>query len=157
MAGLTASEASSETWGNRVGKIATTMAAVLYNFTKWSFEIGSGRGIFIITVDEATAFPDVARYTAQGYIEYTSRVVSGGNERVTSERPLPSRVLFKGQRTKCVTERGPPRASRKRARSGREGEQLNQAGGSRSSGRARMSWNTRAPAAASAPASVCAA
>ena len=93
-------EASTETWGNRVGKIATTMAAVLYNFTKWSFELGSGRGIFIITVDEAAEFPDVARYTAQGYIEYTSRVVSGGNERVTSERPSPGRVLFKGQRTK---------------------------------------------------------
>ena len=93
-------EASSETWGNRVGKIATTMAAVLYNFTKWSFELGSGRGIFTITVDEAAEFPDVARYTAQGYIEYTSRVVSGGNERVTSERPSPARILFKGQRTK---------------------------------------------------------
>jgi hypothetical protein len=93
-------EASSETWGNRVGKIATTMAAVLYNFTKWSFELGSQRGIFTITVDEATEFPDVARYTAQGYIEYTSRVVSGGQERVTSERPLPSRVIYRGQRVK---------------------------------------------------------
>lgn len=93
-------DASSETWGNRVGKIATTMAAVLYNFTKWSFELGHERGTFTITVDEAAEFPDVARYTAQGYIEYASRVVSGGNERVTSQRPLPSRVLFKGQRVK---------------------------------------------------------
>ena len=93
-------EASSETWGNRVGKIAVTMAAVLYNFTKWSFELGSERGLFTITVDEAAEFPDVARYTAQGYIEYTSRIVSGGNERVTSERPSPGRIVFKGQRTK---------------------------------------------------------
>ena len=93
-------EASSETWGNRVGKIAVTMAAVLYNFTKWSFEIGTERGVFTINVDEASEFPDVARYTAQGYIEYTSRTVSGGNERVTSERPSPARVVFRGQRTK---------------------------------------------------------
>lgn len=64
-------EASSETWGNRVGKIATTMSAVLYNFTKWTFELGEQRGFFTITVDEAAEFPDVARYTAQGYIEYT--------------------------------------------------------------------------------------
>jgi len=93
-------EASSETWGNRVGKIATTMATVLYNFTKWSFEMGGERGFFSITVDEATDFPDVARYTAQGYIEYTSRAVAGGNVRVTSERPIPSRVIYRGQRTK---------------------------------------------------------
>lgn len=93
-------EASTETWGNRVGKIATTMATVLWNFTKWSFEMGSERGVFTITVDEALDFPDVARYTAQGYIEYTSRVVAGGSVRVTSERPTPSRVIFHGQRSK---------------------------------------------------------
>ena len=92
-------EASSETWGNRVGKIATTMATVLYNFTKWSFEMGE-HGRFSITVDEATDFPDVARYTAQGYIEYTSKAVAGGNVRVTSDRPLPSRVVYRGQRAK---------------------------------------------------------
>jgi len=93
-------EASSETWGNRVGKIATTMATVLYNFTKWSFEMSGERGRFTITVDEAADFPDVARYTAQGYIEYTSKTVAGGNVRVTSDRPIPSRVVYRGQRTK---------------------------------------------------------
>jgi hypothetical protein len=76
------------------------MAAVLYNFTKWSFEIGAERGVFTINVDEAAELPDVARYTAQGYIEYTSRIVSGGNERVTSERPSRGKVIFRGQRTK---------------------------------------------------------
>jgi len=93
-------EASSETWGKRVGNIATTMATVLYNFTKWSFELTDERGGFAITVDEATDFPDVARYTAQGYIEYTSRTVAGSNVRVTSERPLPSRVVYRGHRTR---------------------------------------------------------
>ncbi|HXZ86300.1 MAG TPA: hypothetical protein VEI82_12505, partial [Myxococcota bacterium] len=93
-------EASSETWGNRVGKIATTMAAVLYNFTRWSFELGSGRGVFQIVVDEARAFPEVARFTAQGYIEYTSRIVSGGNEIVRSERPIPDKIVYRGVRPK---------------------------------------------------------
>jgi len=83
-----------------VGNIATTMASVIYNFTKWSFELTPERGGFTITVDEASAFPDVARYTAQGYIEYTSRAVAGGTVRVTSERPLPSRIIYRGQRTK---------------------------------------------------------
>jgi hypothetical protein len=92
-------DASAETWGNRVGKIATTMAAVLYNFTKWSFET-SGRGIFQIVVDEAREFPDVARFSAQGFIEYASRTVSGGNEIVTSTRPAPDRIIFRGERPK---------------------------------------------------------
>jgi hypothetical protein len=93
-------EAKTETWGNRVGKIVTTMAAVLYNFTKWSFEVGSGRGIWQIVVDEAREFPEVARFTTQGFIEYASRAVSGGNEVVRSERPTPDRIIYRGERTK---------------------------------------------------------
>ncbi|HXX48593.1 MAG TPA: hypothetical protein VEN47_10210 [Myxococcota bacterium] len=93
-------EASAETWGNRVGKIATTMAAVLYNFTRWSFEAGSGRGMFQIVVDEAREFPEVARFTTQGFIEYASRTVSGGNEIVRSERPNPDKIVYRGERVK---------------------------------------------------------
>ena len=93
-------EASSDTWGARVGKIATTMAAVIYNFTSWTFEIGSGTATSGSWSDEAGDFPEIARYTTQGFIEYTSKVVSGGDVRVTSERPTPGRVVFKGQRTK---------------------------------------------------------
>ena len=93
-------DASPETWGNRVGKIATTMASVLYNFTRWSFEIGGGRGVWQITVDEAALFPEVARFTTQGFIEYASRTVSRGNEVVTSERVTPDRLIYKGERPK---------------------------------------------------------
>ena len=93
-------EASTEVWGNRVGKIVTTMAAVLYNFTKWTFEVGTGHGVWQITVDEATDFPEVARFTTQGFIEYASRAVSGGNEVVRSQRPTPDRIVFRGERPK---------------------------------------------------------
>jgi hypothetical protein len=94
-------EASTEVWGNRVGKIVTTMAAVLYNFTKWTFEAGSGGiGVWQITVDEARDFPEVARFTTQGFIEYTSRAVSSGNEVVRSERATPGRIVYRGERTK---------------------------------------------------------
>jgi hypothetical protein len=93
-------EASTETWGNRVGKIVITMAAVLYNFTKWTFEVGSEHGVWQIKVDEAAAFPEVARFTTQGFIEYTSRAVSGGNEVVRSDRPTPDRIVFLGERPK---------------------------------------------------------
>lgn len=93
-------EASTETWGNRVGKIVTTMSTVLYNFTRWTFEVGQGRGVWQITVDEAAEFPEVARFTTQGFIEYTSRTVSGGNEIVTSERVGRDRIVYRGERAK---------------------------------------------------------
>ncbi|HTO55405.1 MAG TPA: hypothetical protein VMR50_18625 [Myxococcota bacterium] len=92
-------DASTETWGNRVGKIATTMASVLYNFTRWSFELGEGR-TWQIVVDEAREFPEVARFTTQGFIEYTSRTVSGGKEVVRSERVSRERLVYKGERQK---------------------------------------------------------
>jgi hypothetical protein len=90
-------EASPETWGRRVGKIATTMAAVLYNFTRWSFETGEDRGTFQIFVDEAQHFPEVARYTTQGFVEYVSCTLAGRSDhRVTSTRPTPDRVIYRG-------------------------------------------------------------
>ena len=93
-------EASTDVWGNRVGKIATTMAAVIYNFTRWTFEMAEDQRTFRIVVDEAEDFPEVARFTTQGFIEYTSRAVSGGFERVKSERVKPGRIVFTGTRTK---------------------------------------------------------
>jgi hypothetical protein len=92
-------DAKMETWGNRIGKIVTTMAAVLYNFTKWSFEMGSERS-WRIDITEARDFPEVARFTTQGFIEYASRTVTGGNEIVRSERPTPDTIIYRGDRSK---------------------------------------------------------
>ncbi|MGH9887606.1 MAG: hypothetical protein ACREBE_18900, partial [bacterium] len=93
-------EASVDTWGARVGKIATTMASVIYNFTRWTFESGEAHGDFKIFVDDARDFPEIARFTTQGFIEYTSKVVSGGDVRVRSERPTPERVVYLGRKSR---------------------------------------------------------
>jgi hypothetical protein len=93
-------EASTETWGRRVGKVSVTLASVLYNFTKWTFESADEIGSFRIVVDEARDFPEPMRFVAQGFIEYTSRAVSKGNERVTSQRVTPDRIVFTGRRAK---------------------------------------------------------
>ncbi len=93
-------EASVDTWGGRVGKIATTMAAVIYNFTRWTFESGESHGDFRILVAEAADFPEVARFTTQGFIEYTSRVVSGSEVRVRSERAAADRIVFTGRKSR---------------------------------------------------------
>jgi hypothetical protein len=91
-------EASTETWGRRVGKVSVTLSSVLYNFTKWNFESVDDDGSFLIVVDEASAFPEVMRFVSQGFIEYTSRAVTKGDERVTSRRPTPDRIEFRGRR-----------------------------------------------------------
>ncbi len=93
-------EASVDTWGARVGKIATTMAAVIYNFTRWTFENGGTIGDFKIIVDEARDFPEIARLTTQGFIEYTSKAVSGGDARVTSARVTPDQVVYTGRKVR---------------------------------------------------------
>jgi hypothetical protein len=93
-------QASTETWGIRVGKIVTTMAAVLYNFTRWNFEAGAEHGLFRITLDDAADFPEVSRFTTQGFIEYTSHVISGGKERLRSERPTRDRIIYYAERTR---------------------------------------------------------
>lgn len=91
-------EASLDTWGARVGKIATTMSAVIYNFTRWTFESGGTLGDFKIIVDEAGDFPEIARFATQGFIEYTAKAVSGGDARVTSARVTPDRVVYTGRK-----------------------------------------------------------
>ncbi len=93
-------EASTEVWGNRVGSIATTMSAVIYNFTRWTFEMAGDERSFRIIVDDAEHFPEISRFTTQGFIEYTSRAVSGNFDRVKSERVKPGRIVFTGTRAK---------------------------------------------------------
>ena len=92
-------EASSEAWGKRAGKVSTTLASVIYNFTKWTYEAVEP-GTFRIVVDEAREFPEVCRFTAQGTMEYTSCTLSKSNVRVTSERATPDRIVYTGKRGK---------------------------------------------------------
>jgi len=91
-------EASSETWGNRVGKIAVTMAAVLYNFTKWSFQSDPDGGAFETTLDEARDYPDALRAVGEGFIQYLAEnLVPGHKVEVTSERVTADRIVFRGR------------------------------------------------------------
>ncbi len=93
-------EASTETWGARVGKIVMTMATVLYNFTRWTFEVGAEAGVFQIAVDDAAELPESSRYVSQGFIEYATRVVTKDKVHVRSQRPMPSRVVFYSERAR---------------------------------------------------------
>ena len=88
-------DASVETWGKRAGTLATTIAAVLYNFTRWSFEARADRQGFEISVDDARDFPEYLRFVGEGMIEYMSSQLSEGRKaRVSSERVGPDRIVY---------------------------------------------------------------
>ena len=88
-------DTTTEALGVRTGRIVITVAGLIYNFTSWHFEReGATVGNFSIRVDEATDFPEVARFTTQGFVQYASTRIVGRPLHATSERPLPSRILF---------------------------------------------------------------
>jgi hypothetical protein len=88
-------DASAESLGLRTGRLVVTVAGLIYNFTSWHFEReGSTLGHFSIRVDDAADFPDAARITTQGFIQYASTRIVGRPMLARSERPLPSRILF---------------------------------------------------------------
>ena len=88
-------DTNAERLGVRTGRIVITVAGLIYNFTSWHFEReGATVGNFSIRVDDATDFPEAARFTTQGFIQYASTRIVGRPMLATSERPLPSRILF---------------------------------------------------------------
>jgi hypothetical protein len=91
-------DATVETWGNRVGTIVATMGAVIYNFSRWSFESDVENGVFETTVDDALHYPDHLRAVGEGFIHYLAQhLLPGMKVEVTSERPAPDRVVFRGR------------------------------------------------------------
>jgi hypothetical protein len=91
-------DASIETWGHRVGSITATMGAVLYNFSRWSFESDPDAGIFQTTVDDARDYPDHLSAIGEGFIEYLAEnLLAGTKVEVTSERVSPDRIVFTGR------------------------------------------------------------
>jgi hypothetical protein len=87
-------DASPERLGMRTGRIVITVAGLIYNFTSWNFERAGGFGEFSIRVEDAIDFPEAARFTTQGFVQYASTRIVGRPMRASSERPIPSRILF---------------------------------------------------------------
>ncbi|HTO09639.1 MAG TPA: hypothetical protein VMR86_21490 [Myxococcota bacterium] len=90
-------EATVETWGHRVGTIAATMGAVLYNFSRWSFESNVEAGTFQTTVDDARHYADPLITIGEGFIEYLAQnLLAGYKVEVTGTRTKPDQVVFRG-------------------------------------------------------------
>ncbi|HKC50852.1 MAG TPA: hypothetical protein VKF60_08670 [Myxococcota bacterium] len=90
-------EASIETWGHQVGTITATMGAVLYNFTRWSFESDADTASFRTIVDDAREYPEHLLAVGEGFIEYLAQHLRTGRKvQVTAARVSPDRVVFSG-------------------------------------------------------------
>ena len=93
-------EATVETWGAKVGTITATMGAVLYNFTKWSFESFPDDGSFQTTLSEARDYPEELLPVGEGFIQYLAEnLLPDRKVQVTSERVTPDRIVFRGRYT----------------------------------------------------------
>ena len=80
-------------WGKRTGEIMMGMGKLLYNFTRWSFS-DLGAGVYQISCEEASEFPDCAVETAHGFIERYASRASGRTVKVDSTRPSRAKIVF---------------------------------------------------------------
>jgi len=89
-------DATREKWGTRVGNLMVTLAPVMFNFTRWRFELDPGLPIhaFKVIVSDAAQLPDCARFTAQGFIAYLAHSAAGLSVHVTSQRTPDGRIIF---------------------------------------------------------------
>ena len=91
-------EASVETWGVKVGTITATMGAVIYNFSKWSFEADPDSGAFETTMAEAPDYPDALRLVGEGFIQYLAEhLLPDRKVEVSSERVSRDKIVFRGR------------------------------------------------------------
>lgn len=94
---------SGSTWTQQDGAIMASLAGAIFNFTSWRFVADAEqRGAHRIEVSDAAALPEVARFAAQGFIEYVSTRLAQAHVRVTSERPSPERIVFRLKPTRSA-------------------------------------------------------
>ena len=87
--------AKSERWTEHEANLMTSLASAIFNVSRWRFVADpAAPGTSRIEVSEAKALPEVSRWAAQGFVEYTSSRLAGVPTRVTSERPDPDRIVF---------------------------------------------------------------
>jgi len=94
---------SGSMWTQQDGAIMASLAGAIFNFSTWRFVADpENRGGHRIEVTDAAVLPEVARFAAQGFIEYASTRLAKAPVRVTSQRPTPDRVVFQLRPTRSA-------------------------------------------------------
>jgi hypothetical protein len=91
---LGADEGAGKSWGARVSNLVTKISGLLYNFSRWSVDEPENGTVIHVTVDEAKDFADECRYTAQGFVKFAATLIAGAPVKITSERPVPHRIVY---------------------------------------------------------------
>lgn len=88
-------------WGNRIGKILVSLGPAMFKDSVWTFHLLSTAGPlrWRIEMDVTPDYPDLCRYSTQGFIDHLSQHYGEGRVRVTSERSSPTRITFFGDPT----------------------------------------------------------
>jgi hypothetical protein len=86
-------------WGPRVGETLAGLGSVVYNFSSWHFR-DVEPGVFEFEVRDAAEFPDAARFTAQGFLNFAASRASGRVLEASSHRPDAQRIVYR------IDERG---------------------------------------------------
>jgi hypothetical protein len=84
-----------EAWSEFDGSLMTSLAGAIFNVSRWRYRKVPGDPLTNrIEVSDAAELPEVSRLAAQGFIQYSATRMTGGEVRVTSERPAPDRIVF---------------------------------------------------------------
>jgi hypothetical protein len=88
-------QASEAKYGSGLGRIFASIGAVVYNFTRWSFEDHDELLETRMLVDEARDFPECIRFTSEGFLTYMWKTALDRRDLVVrSERVTRDRILF---------------------------------------------------------------
>lgn len=91
--------ATQETWGDGIGKIMVSLGPAMYLGTEWHYDTTDGGGLqsWLIRVRVPAEFPDVCRYSTQGFIEYMGNDLAKANVRLDSERVSATEIIFNAE------------------------------------------------------------
>jgi hypothetical protein len=87
-------QAANERWSSQEANLMASLAGAIFNVSRWRFVTVEAAETSRIEVTEAAALPEVSRWAAQGFIEYTASRLARASVEVTSERPSPDTIVF---------------------------------------------------------------
>lgn len=85
-------------WGERLGPLLSSLGEAMFRDTRWKVDVAPEGGSFQVEVHLPPGFPECARHSSTGFIEFLGSHASGAPVVVRSSRPSPDRMLFEGNR-----------------------------------------------------------
>lgn len=87
---------SGDSWWVGVGPSLVVLPSAIYTHSNWVLVPGEDLGRFTLEVTDAGGFPESLRHSVQGALECLATRLVGASVRVSSGRPSPDRIVFRG-------------------------------------------------------------